>query len=250
MLSFRKKLDKRPIPRPVPNYFDLEPMMDLSEYPNVRGVSEETRRIHASLRERVMQSLNRTRPPPLPKRPSIQPQQQQKCSSRESSHEEAQQHTIRKSISSLSSSLKSRIANSASGASADGSDAHSTHPSVIRKGVSSMASSLRGLRSSRKSRDKSTSTQYSSSFPEPVRHVGDFSAHDERSSSLGRASDVAVKLDPTPPRLPRLEEIIANAKAEGSSTQGQSPKSNFSMSMFESLDGPFAINWEGKKLFR
>lgn len=46
------------------------------------------------------------------------------------------------------------------------------------------------------------------------------------------------------PRLPALEEMIANARADKTTLRIQSP--NSLMGMFDALDGPFGENWHGK----
>ncbi|KAI1376770.1 hypothetical protein F4677DRAFT_445093 [Hypoxylon crocopeplum] len=155
---------------------------------------------------------------------------------------EPQPSLLRKSISSVSSSLRGRIL---SDASAD-DDSQSQQQSTIRKSFSSMSSSVRGLRSSvtsRLSRDVSwrPATIHSSSFPEAA-FMGGFSPR-PRYDSFGRLSHGSSGCSSIP-QLPDLDEMISRSKTQRTSINSQSPNSLFSMSIFNSLDGPLATKVE------
>ncbi|KAI1771281.1 hypothetical protein F4818DRAFT_209261 [Hypoxylon cercidicola] len=143
---------------------------------------------------------------------------------------------IRKSIGSISSSLRGRRSSEHS------IGGEGRRPSVIRRSFGSVSSSLRGIRSSISSQ-RSQDTEERAA---PVRYHTLSGAlgrvHSRKYNSFGLLSCDSPKHDSVP-KLPALEEMIANARAEKTTLRVQSP--NSLLGMFDALDGPFDKNWHG-----
>ncbi|KAI2630826.1 hypothetical protein GGR54DRAFT_648372 [Hypoxylon sp. NC1633] len=200
------------------------------------GPADETKVGEKSLRRRLIRSLNRRR-----SFPAWQPVE---FRSALNDTPEEQPSFIRKSLSSVSSSLKSHLL---SDSPAD-SEAQSQSSSVIRKSLSSMSSSVRGIRSSMSSRlsrdtERRSATVHYGNLPE-AEFMGHFSIHSRRRTA-GQASNISCRRDSIP-QLPDLEEMMAHIKKEKTSTDDQSRNSLFSMSIFDCFDNPTAVNWEDK----
>ncbi|OTB06809.1 hypothetical protein M426DRAFT_20561 [Hypoxylon sp. CI-4A] len=195
----------------------------------------------SSLRQRFMRSLNHRR-----SFPSWQPRGFNSVSD---ATQERYPSSIRKSIDTISStvsaSLKGRLSIEAP---ADSEDI-SSRPSVIRRSFGSMSSSLRGISTSmgyRPSRDEeqvasktwrhdlSDAEELEGSYPVRARH-----------HTIGHSSSASSSNKSIPPRLPGLDEMIANARTMSTSPEIRSPNTLFSMSIFDSLDRPFVTNDHG-----
>ncbi|KAI1799519.1 hypothetical protein F4811DRAFT_568149 [Daldinia bambusicola] len=194
-------------------------------------ITEKLKLKQSSLRRRFARSLDRRR-----SFPGWQPIEHDAADS------DIQEHHptfIRKGINSFSS-LRDRFSSDIS----TESDVPSHRPSVIRKSISSMSSSLRGIRtsiSSRPSRDGSTQYQTSA---ENTGVLSNFS-NCPRRNNLDHIPSNTSSAKSSVPRLPDLDTMVANSQVRERYTQNRSPNTLFSMSIFDSLDGPFITNRNG-----
>ncbi|KAI1450678.1 hypothetical protein F5Y02DRAFT_694 [Annulohypoxylon stygium] len=200
------------------------------------GLMGEMKNSRNSLRQRFTQSLSRKRSFPL-----RQSAQSMEYDTTYNKGQEQQPSLIRKSISSLSSSLRDRF-------SLDASADEENRPSVIRKSFGSMSTSLRGIRSSLGSRPSQDEENDVERLPycHFSRSVGYAGGNSDRSSyrRFGHSSEASSGGNSIP-RLPGLDELVSkivNARAERGSSDGQTPNSLFSMSIFDSLDRPIAAD--------
>ncbi|XXH05187.1 hypothetical protein Hte_011612 [Hypoxylon texense] len=149
---------------------------------------------------------------------------------------------IRKSIGSISSSLKGRLSSEYS----TGGEARDRRPSVIRKSFGSMSSSLRGIRSSVNPRPSLETGERAL----PVRYHTISGAlgrtRSRKYNNLRRLScDASEHEYDSVPRLPALEDMIANAQVEKTTLRVPSPPNSL-LGMFDALnDGPFNKTWHG-----
>ncbi|KAI2466997.1 hypothetical protein F4781DRAFT_433858 [Annulohypoxylon bovei var. microspora] len=239
MVSLRERMGKHYTPYPRTNVSDMgfyaDPAISMS-ISDRRGLMEEIGNSRSSLRQRFIQSLNRKRS--LPTWQSIE------YGTVRDKNQEQRPSLIRKSISSLSSSLRDRF-------SLDASTEDENRPSVIRKSFGSMSSSFRGLRTSMGSRPSQDEEYHAAKLPycELSKSVGYAGGNSYRSNYHGlEQSSSASSGDNSVPRLPGLDEMIAKAKAERTSSDDQSPNSLFSMSIFDSLDRPIAVDYHDKSM--
>lgn len=215
-------IGKVPTPYPSP---DLEPLAN----PNSPSSNKRD-----SIRQRFMRGLNHKK--------SILAWQHARHAKDSEGIQKENVSFIRKSIGSISSSLRGRLSSEYS----TSGEARDRRPSVIRKSFGSMSSSLRGIRSSVTSR-RSLETEKRSL---PVRHhtvsgaLG--RARSRKYNSFGRSSCDSLEHEyDSVPRLPALEEMIANAQTEKTTLRVRSPPNSL-LGMFDALDGPFDKNWHGK----
>ncbi|XDG00946.1 hypothetical protein ABKA04_000561 [Annulohypoxylon sp. FPYF3050] len=200
------------------------------------GLMGEMKNSRNSLRQRFTQSLSRKRSFPL-----RQSAQSMEYDTTYNKGQEQQPSLIRKSISSLSSSLRDRF-------SLDASADEENRPSVIRKSFGSMSTSLRGIRSSLGSRPSQDEENDVERLPycHFSKSVGYAGGNSDRSSyrRFGHSSEASSGGNSIP-RLPGLDELVSkivNARAERGSSDGQTPNSLFSMSIFDSLDRPITAD--------
>ncbi|KAI1769074.1 hypothetical protein GGR53DRAFT_277750 [Hypoxylon sp. FL1150] len=184
---------------------------------------------NGSVRQRLMKSLSHTRSFPT----------WDQTQSSQGSSEVARKENIsmlRRSLSSISSSLRRRLSSSGYPAGDETSD---RRPSVIRKSFGSMSSSLRGIRSSMSSRRSQDIEERATGD-----HYHTISGALGRSSSRKYNSFGRLSSDPyhdSVPRLPALDEMIAKAQADKATPIIQSP--NSLMGMFDTFDGPIGQSW-------
>ncbi|KAI1213110.1 uncharacterized protein F4807DRAFT_471587 [Annulohypoxylon truncatum] len=241
MIGLRERTGNRTTPSTKANVSDMGFFADpaaLTSISDRHGLIDEMRNGRNSLRQRFIQSLNRKR-----SFPAWQPAQSVEYGTTRDDNQEKQTSLIRKSISSLSSSLRDSF-------SLDSSAEDENRPSVIRKSFGSMSSSLRGLRTSLGSRPSQDQENDSEKLPycDFSRSIGYASGISGRSNrrGFGRSSN-ASSGDNSIPQLPGLDEMIAKARAERLSSDDQSPNSLFSMSIFDGLDRPIATDYPDKE---
>ncbi|KAI0841649.1 hypothetical protein F5Y06DRAFT_307630 [Hypoxylon sp. FL0890] len=206
MGGFRERIGKYASPSPKANTTFLTDPKNTLLTSNPHGLIDERGCNRNSLRQRFVQSLNRKRS--LPAWHSIEYDLVDAASQKQ------QPLSIRKSISSFSSSLRGRFS---SDASAD-SETQDRRQSVIRKSFGSVSSSLRGIRSSMDSR---------------------------LSRDRGRQTVAILFGDESVPRSPDLEDVVAAMKLE-KSAEVQSPSTLCSASTFDNLDRASTINRPGE----
>ncbi|KAI0146034.1 hypothetical protein F4776DRAFT_674677 [Hypoxylon sp. NC0597] len=224
MVGLRDRFGKYASPSSWANTtFSTDPMVP-SSTSDEHGLIDDMGCNRSSLRQRLVQSLNR--------RGSLSAWHSVVYHTIRDGNQEQRPSVIRKSIRSLSSSLKDRFS---SDTSAD-NETQSRPRSVIRKSFSSMSSSLRGLRTSIDSR----LSQDAGGSSRPTRLSRSASTRPS-CHNFGCSTDVSSG-DDAVPRLPDLEDMVVNKKSEKTSAEVQSPNTLFSMGIFDSLDRPLAAD--------
>ncbi|KAI1096573.1 hypothetical protein F5B19DRAFT_488529 [Rostrohypoxylon terebratum] len=237
MVGLREKVGKYATPSHTHRAYvpDLGHFVDSTGSGSIigrHGLMGEIKNSRNLLRQRFTQTLNRKQ-----SFPARQTMQSTESSVACTKGQEQQPSLIRKSISSLSSSLRDRF-------SLDASADEENRPSVIRKSFGSMSNSLRGVRSSLDSRPSQDEENDVERLPycHFSRSVGYAGGNSDRPSCrrFGQPSGVPSGSNSIP-RLPDVDELIskiANARGEKGYSDGRSPTSLFSMSIFDSLDRP------------
>ncbi|KAI0010287.1 hypothetical protein F4779DRAFT_315285 [Xylariaceae sp. FL0662B] len=160
--------------------------------------------------------------------------------------EEKQPSRLRKSISSISLSLRGRHAAVPSSLDVE---ARSQRASAIRRSVDSISSSIRRKYNSLGSRSYKGGQRRPAAIPSqwlPAMFRGSSSHPRRRGSLLYLSKTSSTGYDSNPPQLPGLDEIIARTSTEGKPSNGDKTGPNScSMSIFDALDGSIEKNWHG-----
>lgn len=243
MVSFRGKIGNYALAYPkadAPGLEDFTESAASSSDENRHFPGDESKGNKSSLRHRFKQTLN-VRKSCSALRPTEY----------DTAYDNAQSHqgsVIRKSFSSLSSSLRQRFSSDETSS----SENQSRQASVIRKSFGSMSSSLRGIRSmgSRSSQDKERrpATTRCRSFYEAAELVGSPIVHPDH---LGFDSACNVVTwddwDDSVPQLPELDDIITCGWTEDMIPEDVPPNTLANLSIFGRLDDPLTTAWNGKE---
>ncbi|KAL7626377.1 hypothetical protein AAE478_003149 [Parahypoxylon ruwenzoriense] len=211
-----------------PDFGSLEPYtnrmipMPIRGRPEARAASNRD-----SLRRRFMRSISHRRP--------SEGYEPAGFGTTYAATQEQEPSRLRKSISSISSSLRGRFSLDSS----LDSEGQSRQSSMIRKSFGSMSSPLRGIRSSMSSGSSQEKGRHFATIQcRAAPKAQGYYPGRPRCHSFGQASDGASEHDSVP-RLPRLDEMIVGARGGETSTEYQSTNTLFSMSIFDGLGVPF-----------
>ncbi|KAI5868154.1 hypothetical protein GGS23DRAFT_591949 [Durotheca rogersii] len=229
MLNFRARADRRSKLPPGPA--SLKPWVDPTASRHVGLLCNFTANDQGTLRQRLAQSLSR-RLPHLAARES---------GAAHLETGELPQSRLRKSISSISSSVKNRF--SANRPRCRESEDQDSRLWEISKKIGYVSSSLRGIRSSVDARlSPSRSRRYATVQCCRSSRAGGNGLGRRRCNSFGQIFELPDD-DGSIPKLPRLEDMAVDAgKNTGIPVKDRSPDRQFDMGIFDGFHATFSVN--------